>query len=224
MAIVTGIVASPRREGRFDLLLDGTERGHVSLDLVERFALRIGLALSEPSVAELEAAMAALGTYDRALNLLAANARSRRDLRRRLIQKGELEANVDAALARLTEAGLVDDDTFARQFTRSRVLGRGASRRRVREELFKRGVHGATADEAIAQVFADEQVDEDALVVAAARKKLRSLGGLDAPTQRRRLYAFLARKGYDGMRIRDALGAVFGAGSDEDDTLGVDDG
>jgi len=219
MAVVTGIVASARKEGRFDVMIDGKARGIVSLQIVDQLSLRVGLELPDARLSELDEAIATLGTYDRALNMLAANARSRRDLRRRLIQKGEPEARVDGALARLAEAGLVDDDAFARQFTRSRVLGRGASRRRVRDELFKRGVVGETANEAIAEVFEDEQVDEGALVETAARKKLRTLTKLDAVTQRRRLYAFLARRGYDGADIRDAMQRVLGRGAVDDDPL-----
>lgn len=218
MATVTGIVASPRKEGRLDLMVDGKSIGRVSLEIVEQFGLRVGRQLDDAGRSALDEAIASLGTYDRALNMLATQARSQRDLRRRLIQKGELEAHVDAALGRLAAAGLLNDDQFARQFARSRVLGRGASRRRVKDELFRRGVQGSAADEAIAEVFEDEQVDEASLVEAAARKKLRTLGSADAPTRRRRLYAFLARKGYDGALIRDAMRRVL-APSDDDETL-----
>jgi regulatory protein len=215
MAIVTGIVASPRKEGRFDLMLDGKDRGLVSLELIDRYQLRIGVELDDARRAEIDEGIATLATYDRALNMLAANPRSERELRRRLVQKGEPEARVDAALARLVASGVVNDETFARQFTRSRVLGRGASRRRVRDELFKRGVSGQAAAQAIAEVFEDEQVDETALVEAAARKKLRGLGSVDEVTRRRRLYAFLMRRGYDSAQIRDAIVRVVGARDDD---------
>ena len=226
MAVVTAIVPSPRKEGRFDLALDGTAAGRISLDIVERLGLRVGVVVDDAKRAALDEAMGELVTYDRALNLLAAQARSRRDLRRRLLQKGEPAPRIDAALDRLAAAGLLNDDAFARQFTRSRVLGRGASKRRVRDDLFRRGVAGAAADEAIAEVFEDEQVDESALVETVARKKLRTLGGLDAPTRRRRLYAFLARKGYDGELIRNAMTRVLApadAAELQDDLAGVDE-
>jgi regulatory protein len=220
MAVVTGIVPSARKEGRFDLMLDGKGAGIVSLDLLERFGLRIGFALDEARQAELDEAIATLATYDRALNMLAAQARSQRDLRRRLIQKGEPEPRVDAAIARLVENGVLNDETFARQFARSRVLGRGASRRRVRDELYRRGVAGSAADEAIEEVYEDEAVDEGSLVEVAARKKLRTLGAVDPATRKRRLYAFLARRGYDGAMIRETLARVLAPG--ETDELPVD--
>jgi regulatory protein len=61
-------------------------------------------------------------------------------------------------------------------------------------------------DKAIAEVFEDEGVDESANIDRVARKKMKTLANLDALTQRRRLYAFLARRGYDV----DAIGKVVG--------------
>jgi regulatory protein len=75
----------------------------------------------------------------------------------------------------------------------------------VQQELFKKGVARDTADAAIAEVFEDEQVDEQAIVDDAARKKVKSLARLDPETRRRRLYGFLARKGYDSDKIRLAM-------------------
>ena len=129
--------------------------------------------------------------------------------------KGARAEHADAAVARLTEAGFLDDAEFARQVARSRVAGRGDSRRRVAQVLAQKGVAREVVDEAVAEVFEDEAVDEDALVEAQARKKLRTLGAMDAPTRRRRLWAFLARRGHDGDAIRRVLGRVLAPGEEE---------
>lgn len=219
--VVTAIVASPRRSGRFDLAVDGKAAAVVSLDHVERFGLRVGRVLDEVDGAAVADAAAELATYDRAVGMLAAQGRSAKELRRRLVLKGELPKYADAAIERLTAAGLLDDGEFARQVARSRAVGRGDSRRRVAQVLAQKGIVRDVADEAVAEVYADEAVDEDAAVEVAARKKARSLAGLDAPTQRRRLYGFLVRRGYDGTAIRRAVDRVLG-GSD-DDLLPTDD-
>lgn len=144
-------------------------------------------------------------TYERALDMLEVRARAVTELRRRLIQKGEPPEDVDAAIERLCEAGLLDDANFARQLTRSKALGGGHSRRRIQQELAKRGVARDVSDEAIAEVFEDEEVDEAASIERVARKKLRSLGSVDAPTRKRRLYGFLARRGFDADDIQRVL-------------------
>ena len=144
-------------------------------------------------------------TYARSLDMLARAPRSVYDLRRRLLLKGEAEADVDAAIERLTAAGLVDDAAYARAFVRSKVSSQGFSRRRLQQELAKRRVARDIADAAIIEVLHDDEVDEGANIERAALKKLRALRGLDDETRRRRLYAYLGRRGYSVDQVRAVL-------------------
>ena len=140
-------------------------------------------------------------TYDRALDMLEARARAVDELRRLLINKGEPQPDVDAAIERLRAAGILDDANFARQLARSKALGAGLSRRRIQLELTRRGVPRDVSEQAIEDVFAEERVDEGEAIERVARKKLRMLARLDVPTQRRRLFGYLARRGYDSDDI-----------------------
>jgi regulatory protein len=81
--------------------------------------------------------------------------------------------------------------------------------------MFRRGVAREVGDEAIAEVFDDEAVDESEMIERVARKKLRSLARLDPDARRRRLYAFLARRGYESDDIRRVLQAVLEPGEAE---------
>ena len=153
-------------------------------------------------------------TYERALDMLEARARAVTELRRLLIKKGEPPDDVDAAIERLRASGLLDDANFARQLTRSKALGGGHSRRRIQQELAKRGVARDVSDDAIEQVFDEEGVDEQASIERVARKKLRTLTGVDAVAKKRRLYAFLARRGYNADDIARVLRIVLDAGDE----------
>ena len=212
MRFVTGIAASLQTEGRFVVEVDGRPVATLTLEAIERLGLRPGAPYGEAAAAGVEQEAAVLRAMDRALNMLAFRARSVRELRRRLLQKGEEEPIVHATVARLTELGLLDDADYARQFARSRVLGPGLSTRRLQQELFKRGVAREVADQAIGDAMADDDVDEDAIIERVARKKLRTLVKLDAPTRRRRLYAFLARRGYDSEDIRRVMAELLETG------------
>ena len=220
VGVVTAIAAASRRPGRFDVAVDGKAAAVVSVEIVERLALRVGSVLDEAAGRRLAEAAAELATYDRAIGLLAVQGRSAKELGRKLKQRGEPEAYVATALARLSDAGLIDDATYARQVARSRVNGRGDSRRRVSQVLAQKGVARDVVDEAVAEVFADESVDEEALAEASARKKLRGLGSEDAATRRRRLYGYLARRGHDSDVIRRVMARVLDAtDADGDDAL-----
>jgi regulatory protein len=154
-------------------------------------------------------------TYERALDMLEARARGSEELKRLLLRKGEPAADVDAALDRLTRAGLIDDASYARQLTRSKAVGAGMSRRRIQQELTRRGVAREVSMRAIDEVFEEEGVDETAGIERIARKKLRTLTKLDSSIQRRRLYAFLARRGYDGDDISNVIRRVLGSEPEE---------
>ena len=184
--------------------VDGAEIATLSIEAIERLRLGSGVPFDDRLALEVEREAGILDTYDRALNMLAARGRASADLRRILIRKGEPVDRVAIAIERLERAGFVDDASFARQFTRSKAVGAGLSRRRVQQELAKRGVARDVSDEAIETVFVEEGVDEEASIERVARKKLRSLSSVDDATRKRRLYSFLARRGYDS----DAIGRV----------------
>lgn len=207
MSVISGIVPAPRPAGRFAVLVDGRETAVLTLEAIDRLRLAVGC-----SVAGLEEQIALearrLQAYDRAVNLLAFRARSSSELARSLQRKGEEKPHVDWAIDRLREQGLLDDAAFARSFARTRVVDGKQSRRRVQQDLARKGVSRSLSDEAIDTVFEEEAVDQRAIVEEAARKKLRSLAGLDPVVQRRRLYGFLARRGFEIDDIRSVLSAI----------------
>jgi regulatory protein len=124
---------------------------------------------------------------------------------------------VDAVIDRLVQAGFLDDLSFARQFVRAKALGAGHSRRRLQQELTRRGVARDVSESAIADVFAEERVDEEAAIERLALKKLKTLARLDTPTQRRRLFGYLARRGYDGDDIARVVRTVISRNAERDD-------
>ena len=207
MSVISAIVPTTRKPGRFDVLVDGDPLATLSLDVIERLGLAVGLQVDGLQDA-IAAEAAHLAVYDRALNMLAFRARSASELTRSLVRKGEERADVDRAIDRLREQGLLDDAAFAQAFTRAKVLGANQSRRRVQQELGRKGVARDVSEAAINAVFEAECIDQREVVEAAARKKARSLARLDPVVQRRRLYAFLARRGYDADDIRRAMDVV----------------
>lgn len=153
-------------------------------------------------------AIMALTPYARALDLLAARAYTVRGLRRKLVQKEVPPDEADAVIARLVEAGLLDDAKYAAAYARTKLVGSGSSARRIRGELARKGVAGEIAAEAIESVIADEEIDTRATVLRVARKKLASMGDLEPLVLRRRLFAFLARRGYDLDEIKGVVAEI----------------
>ena len=216
MSVISGIVAAPRHPGRFDVIVDGVPFATLSIDAIERMHLAVGCDVGA-MLERITLAASELRVYDRALDILAFRARSSAELKRALVRKGDEPSLVERAIVRLQEQGILDDAAFAQSFTRAKVLGANQSRRRVQQELVRKGVSRTVSAAAIDVVFEEEGVDASAIVLAAARKKMRLLSALEPAVQRRRLYGFLARRGYDGEDIRHAMDAVGRELEDEHD-------
>ena len=146
--------------------------------------------------------------YNYALNLLSARPYAIKALHRKLIQKQYSAADADDAIRRLVDAGLLDDEKYAEQYARSKMLSTGASKRRLSQDLYRKGVKGDVATTAIANVIADEEIDTAAVIENVARKKLAQLGDLEPLVLRRRLFAFLARRGHDVDEIKRVVGSL----------------
>ena len=206
--VITEISPSGRREGRFDVMVDGKRAVILSADGVQRLGLHTGDEYSEVVATRVSAEAEGLRVFDRGLAMLASRARSARELRLGLLRKREPEPLVDAAVARLLVTGALNDELFARQFVRSRITRAGFSKRRLQAELARRGVERSAVDAAIAEVREEEQIDPAETLQRLAARKLRTMSKLDEATRRRRLYAFLARRGYESHEIREALAKI----------------
>jgi regulatory protein len=140
--------------------------------------------------------------YNYALNLLAARPYASRALHRKLIQKKYSAADADDVIRRLLDNGLLNDERFAEQYARSKILSTGASKRRLTQDLYRKGIKGDIATSAIANVIDQDEIDPAVVIERVATKKLAQLGDLEPVVLRRRLFAFLARRGYDLDEIK----------------------
>jgi regulatory protein len=149
-----------------------------------------------------------LSAYNYALNLLAARPYATRALHRKLIQKQYSAADADDAIRRLVDNGLLNDAKYAEQYARSKILSTGSSKRRLQQDLYRKGIKGDVATTAIANVLEQEEIDPAVVIERVAKKKLAQLGDLEPLVLRRRLFAFLARRGYDLDEIKAIVGRL----------------
>jgi regulatory protein len=204
---ITGITGSPRAPGRFDLFVDQQPVARLGIQGIERLKLRVGMAVDGALATAIAHEATISRAYDRAMTMLAARGRASGEMRRLLVRKGEEASVASAVIERLAAAGFLNDDAFARQFARSKSTT-GTSRRRIETELSRKGVDREVARVAVEETFAEEQVDEAAAIDRAAEKKLRTLKKVDDVTRRRRLYSYLARRGFDPDAINGVLRRV----------------
>ena len=201
---LTGLAPDPRRP---DYRLVEVDRGRFAslraTDLAD-LPLQIGAEISGVVLERLQELADLEAAHRAALRALARRAHARFDLRRRLLQKQHPPAAVDGALDRLSNAGLLDDARFALDYAAAKARrGRGPSR--LARDLQAQGVERRVAEEAVRVSLAAEGVDPADAVRVLAEKRAKQLAGLPAPVRKRRLVAFLMRRGFGGAEVRKVM-------------------
>ena len=98
----------------------------------------------------LENAQSLASCKERAVRILTASGLSKKELRKRLVQKGESGEDAEAAVAWLEELHLIDDLETAKQLVRSACL-RGYGAARAKSILYEKGIPKELWDEALAE-------------------------------------------------------------------------
>ena len=189
---------SEHKKGRFLLTLEDGTLLRVTEDEMLRFGLRQGQELDDETLEAIQKSANASGTKARAANMIASRPLSKKELQKRLVQKGSNADDAHAAVEWLEELGAVNDEAYAATLV-SHYAARGYGAARVREELHRRGVPRELWDAALEQM--PESSDKlDALI----QKKTR--GDLADPKERKRVCDALLRRGFSWSEVRAAMG------------------
>jgi regulatory protein len=203
---ITAIEHDPRRPGIVRLEIDGARFGAVPRELAAEERLTVGQAIDASLHARLSAAADIEAAYRTALRILELRPYAQADLGRRLQRKGHPRPAVHAALERLLTLGLLNDEAYARSYVHTRAArGRGPSR--LTRDLLAMGVQRPLIDRALAAEW-PEGSDRTSMPQQLARKRSAQLGTLPRQTKRRRLLAYLARRGFSGREVSDLVETV----------------
>ena len=147
--------------------------------------------------------------YEFALRALGRRSHTESEIRTKLERKCRSPGEVEGILDRLRGHGYLDDVRVAESYAIFRRDDALLGRRRVLEELRRRGVADSLARSAVDDAY--RVSDEADLAAAFVRKKLGERSEtqpLEAPKQILRLYRALVRAGHSADAIDSALRAV----------------
>lgn len=164
----------------------------------------MGVVLTPEIVALLVRDATITDLTDRAVAAIARGRRTRRELEQRLRRREPDVALVAAALDRLEASGLLSDTEVARAEAASR-LRRGEAPARVKQTLRRKGIGDRDATRAIADAVEQDGFDELAACRAAGERRMRALSKLEPAVAKRRLVAFLSRRGFGGGAIHTVV-------------------
>jgi regulatory protein len=208
MPVITAVGPDPRRPGAVQIEVDRGRFASVSEEAAAAERLAAGREL-DPALRErigVEADVEA--AFRTAVRALERRSFARADLARRLRRKGHAGEAVDAALDRTAALRLLDDAAYALNYVETRA-GRGRGPARLTRDLLAMGVDRRLIERALVAHFEDG-ADRSTLPLTLATKRAAQLGDLPRETKRRRVLAYLARRGFSGRDVGEIVRKVVG--------------
>lgn len=195
--VIQELKPSQRVQGRWLAMLEDGSILRVGQQEIADFALYAGRELTEEEAAALTAGLRSRQMRERALELLSRKPQSRRELTRKLNEWGAGPEEADAVCDRMEELGYLNEAAYAARIVEV-YSARGFGEKKLRDELYRRGIPREEWDEALARVEDATQAIDDFL-----QKKL--TGWTGDRKQLQKVTAALARRGFSWSDIRDAL-------------------
>jgi regulatory protein len=139
----------------------------------------------------------------RAFRLLAMRARSEKELRGKLREKGFDESVVEEVAERLGELNYLDDESFARQWARNLALNKLFGNRKIEAGLMEKGIPQPLIRQVLTEVR--QELPEQEAIILLIRKKVDTSNGKLDDREKRRLAQRLMGKGFPPGLVFDIL-------------------
>ena len=198
---ITGLRVQKRNSNRINVYLDGEFA--FGLSRITAAWLEIGKELDEDQIRKLQSEDDAEVAYQKALSYLSYRPRSERELVDNLSKHDFSEDVAQKVIKRLERLGLVDDLAFAQTWVENRSDFKPRGRLALRMELRQKGIDRDLID------FVLDDLDEDALAYQAAMKQARKYRNLDWKDYRKKMIAFLGRRGFNYGTAKEVVEKVW---------------
>ena len=141
--------------------------------------------------------------YQDALKMLAARSHSIYELKAKLLRREWPAADVQAAVERLQDQGLLDDREFAVQWAEQRSRLKRYGPERIKLELLSKGIDRRIAETVVDELFSGLDIRSRAAEVA--RQAATRWRNMEETALRKRLLNFLLRRGYSREESQRAI-------------------
>lgn len=198
---ITKIEPQKHHPNRYSIYID--DKFAIGINETTLFSLNIkeGTEITKDELEKIVYTETKSKIKEQAINLLSYRARSKKELKDRLIRKGNELNYINEVLQDLEENGLINDLEFATSWIRERGKTRGHLK--LKNELFLKGI----SEELINKAFESTDISESEVAQQLADKWLRLHSHNEPSTQKlkQKLFAFLTRRGINYDTVSEII-------------------
>ena len=189
--------ANPDRVGRYYVKFEDGSTLRLYRQTMEDYAIFVGREMDDNEIERLHTDAGKMSAKMRATRILASTDVSKRDLKQRLIQKGENPEHSAEAVAWLEDLNLVDDARTAEILVR-RCVAKGYGLARAKQMLYEKRIPKEYWDDALA-----EYPDQSEYIVSYLEKT-----DISDSKSARKAFDALIRRGHSYAQIKKAMGRI----------------
>ncbi len=205
---ITSISPQVKDNNRVNISVDGKYRFSLDVFQLVDLGIKIGGEFDEAELLALEQESQFGKLYGRALEYCLMRLHSAKEVKDYLYRKtrpvrnklGELKSGAPFEITtrvfdRLIEKGYINDEKFAKFWADNRCVTKGASSKKIRSELFSKGISSSIINQVLGESERDDKTELQKIIV-----KKRS-----HYTDDKKFISYLARLGFNYDDIKQAL-------------------
>lgn len=212
MLRITSVEVQKKNPHRFNIYLDGKFAFGADEDTVVNFRLITGKEISDEDLNKLIFEVEVGKLMERMYYLFNVRQRSEKEVRdylkklsfkRKIKDKEEIsEVVVENLIEKLKQKRLINDEEFAKAWIESRRKNKKKGKMALKSELFQKGINREIIEESLQDTSVDE---EKSLAMQAVQKKLERWKNLPEMEFKKKVFEFLARRGFDYEVVSDVI-------------------
>lgn len=188
----------PRRHRLSQLYLDGEAAVRVDTETLIKTGWKPGMEITDEELHALLEASEERRAREKALYLLEYRSHSKKEVADKISRTTSREA-AEAAVEKMEELGLMNDESYARQLASSLLERKGYGVRRARQELLHKGIDRELVEEILLETAPDPEEKLREIVERKYQRQLQDEKGY------RRTVAALQRLGYGWEDIKSVV-------------------
>lgn len=218
MPIITSVEPQKKKQGRFNIFIDGKFAFGADEDLVVNHRLIPGKVIEPRGFDKLLYEVEIGKLMEKMYGFFSVRTRSEKEVRdylknlsfkRKVKDKEEISGLViDQLVEKLKQKGMLNDLEFAKAWVESRRRSKGKSAKALKMELIKKGIKRDIIEEVVRLQVTG--YSEEGLAEKALEKKMKSWKNLDRQTFKKKAYGYLMRQGFEYSLIKSLVEKFLG--------------
>ncbi|MCE1164067.1 MAG: RecX family transcriptional regulator [Bacteroidetes bacterium] len=199
-------IEKQKKEGRFNIFLDGEFAFGLYKETIYEFGLRVNDELDAKKAEEIKT-RDEIGFAKRvAYRFLNYKQRSEKEVRKKLKEKKISEKAIELVISSLKDLNYLNDEYYAKLYLQSKIQRKPEGKRVLKIKLTEKGIPKDVADNIISEQYPPEtEAQKAAELLKKYEKKVRAKSEQE---KRQKCYRYLVSKGFDFDTINELLKAI----------------